>query len=77
MSRLPKSFPLAAALLLALPSCVVAFGNKNVSPHPHKECKICSEQLDNQQASVDHEHVAPELLPAVLADDEPALAARQ
>ena len=46
MKRLRKLFPLLAALVLVLPSCVLAIGNDGAdwsgSEHPHQECEECA-----------------------------------
>ena len=77
MNRLRKNLALAALLTLALPSCVIALGNRGSSPHPHEDCPICSEKMEGDHASATgHLHV-PGAESAVLVGDEPALAARR
>ena len=77
MNRLRKSLSLAALLALSLPSCVIALGNRGSSPHPHEDCPICSDQMqdDHHASASQHLHV-PSAESAVLVGDEPALAAR-
>ena len=47
MKRTRKLLPLLAALVLVLPSCVLAIGNDGTgwvaSEHPHEDCAQCAE----------------------------------
>jgi len=74
MIRLRKTLPLAAALVLVLPSCVIALGNRGASPHPHEDCPICSEHMESGGEHASAVGPTPSHYEHVLVGEEPVLA---
>ena len=64
----------AAALVLVLPSCVIALGNRGASPHPHEDCPICSEHMESGGEHASAVGPTPSHYEHVLVGEEPVLA---